>query len=63
MGILNTDNTPKQEHVNAGRFKVVVKFVNEKVGNKPVTIVTGKGLVYLAKKFNTEIDQSVKADA
>lgn len=62
-GILNSDNSPKQEQVNAGHFKVVVKFVNEKVGNKPVTLTTGRGLVYLAKRFNTQIDESVKADA
>lgn len=62
-GILNLDNTPKQEHVNSGNFKVVVKFVNDKVGNKTVTLVTGKGLVYLARRFGTEIDASVPADA
>ena len=62
-GILNADNSPKQEQVNNGHFKVVVKFVNEKVGNKPVTLTTGRGLVYLAKKFNTQIDESVRADA
>ena len=61
-GILNADNSPKQEQVNAGHFKVVVKFVNEKIGNKPVTLTTGRGLVYLAKRFNTQIDESVRAD-
>ena len=61
-GILNADNSPKQEQVNAGHFKVVVKFVNEKIGNKPVTLTTGSGLVYLAKRFNTQIDESVRAD-
>ena len=62
MQILNLDNTPKQEQINSGNFKVVVKFVNEKVGNKAVTLTTGKGLLYLARKFNTDIDESVKAD-
>ena len=62
MQILNLDNTPKQEQINNGNFKVVVKFINEKVGNKTVTLTTGKGLVYLARKFNTEIDESVQAD-
>ena len=61
-GILNADNSPKQEQVNNGHFKVVVKFVNEKIGNKPVTLTTGRGLVYLAKRFNTQIDESVRAD-
>lgn len=63
MGILNSDNSPKQEQINAGHFKVVVKFINDNIGNKSVTLTTGKGLVYLAKKFRTEIDESVKADA
>lgn len=62
MGILNHDNSPKQEQINNGNFKVVVKFVNDKVGSKSVTLTTGKGLVYLARKFNTEIDESVQAD-
>lgn len=62
-GLLNQDNSPKQEHINNGHFVVVVKHVNEKVGNKAVTLVTGKGLVYLAKRLNTEIDESVEADA
>lgn len=61
--ILNQDNTPKQEQINNGNFKVIVKYINDKVGNKTVTLTTGKGLVYLAKKFNTEIDESIKADA
>ena len=60
--LLNTDNSPKQEQINSGNFKVVVKFINDKIGNKPVTLVTSKGLVYLAKKFNTTIDETVKAD-
>ena len=60
--ILNLDNSPKQEYVNAGYFKVVVKYINESVGNKTVTLVTGKGLIWLAKRLNTEIDESVKAD-
>lgn len=61
-GLLNLDNTPRQEQVNQGNFKVIVKYVNDKVGNKVVTLVTGKGLVYLAKRFNTEIDPAVQAD-
>lgn len=63
MGILNADNTPKQEQVNNGNFKVVVKFINDKIGNKCVTLTTGKGLVYLAKKFDTNIDNEIQADA
>lgn len=62
MGILNSDNSPRQDQINAGHFKVVIKNV-QNIGNKPVTLTTGKGLVYLAKKFNTEIDESISADA
>lgn len=62
-GILNLDNSPKQEQINSGHFKVVVKYINDKIGNKPVTLVTGKGLVYLAKRLNAEIDESVEADS
>lgn len=63
MQILNQDNMPKQEQINNGNFKVIVKYINDKVGNKTVTLTTGKGLVYLAKKFNTKIDKSIKTDA
>jgi phage antirepressor YoqD-like protein len=62
-GILNADNSPRQEQINAGHFKVVVKHINDKIGNKPVTLTTSKGLVYLARKFDTTIDESVQADA
>lgn len=63
LQILNKDNSPKQEQINNGNFKVVVKFINNKVGSRAVTLTTGKGLVYLAKKFNMEIDESVSADS
>jgi phage antirepressor YoqD-like protein/AraC-like DNA-binding protein len=63
QGILNQDNSPNQEQTNNGNFKVVVKFINENIGNKPVTLITSKGLVYLSKKLNTTIDETVKADA
>ncbi len=63
MGILNEDHSPRQEHINAEHFKVVVKFINDVVGVKSVTLTTGKGLVYLAKKFHTEVDKSVLPDA
>lgn len=62
LNILNEDNTPKQPQIKNGNFKVVVKHINDKIGNKTVTLTTSKGLVYLAKKFNAEIDKSVKAD-
>lgn len=63
MNILNHDNTPKQEQVNNGNFKVIVKYVNEKVGSKPVTLVTGKGIVYLSKRMDTQIDHTILPDA
>ena len=63
MGILNSDNSPKQEQINAGHFKTVVKFINDYVGNRSVTLTTGRGLIYLAKKFNSQIDENIKADA
>lgn len=62
-GILNLDNTPRQEQVNDGNFKVVVKHINEKVGSKPVTLVTGKGLVYLSKRLGADIDGTIQPDA
>ncbi len=62
LKILNNDNSPNQEQIKSGNFKVVVKFINEKVGNRPVTLATSKGLVYLAKKLDTSIDENVKAD-
>ena len=63
MGLLAANGEPYQNQINEGHFKVVVKYINEYVGNKPVTLTTGKGLVYLAKRFNTEIDESIQADA
>lgn len=63
LQVLNQDNSPKQEQINSGHFKVVVKHINDEIGSKPVTLVTGKGLVYLAKKFNAEIDSSIQPDA
>lgn len=63
MNLLNSDNTPRQDQINSGHFKVIVKEINEQIGNKPVTLVTSSGLVYLAKKFNTTIDESILPDA
>lgn len=62
IGVLNSDNSPKQDQINAGHFTVVVKHINDLVGNKSVTLTTSKGLVYLAKKLGTEIDESVMPD-
>lgn len=62
MKLLFKNNEPYQEYVNSNYFKVITKVCEDKE-NHSVTLVTGKGLVYLAKKFNTEIDESVQADA
>lgn len=62
MHLLSDHNEPYQDQIDAEHFKVVTKLCNDGQ-NHLVTLVTGKGLVYLAKKFNTEIDESVKADA
>lgn len=62
MQILNQDNTPKQEQINNGNFKVIVKYINDKVGNKTVTLTTGKGLVYLAKKNGKQIKYKENAN-
>lgn len=62
MRLLNDRNEPYQDQVNADHFKVVSKVCADGK-NHLVPLVTGKGLVFLAKRFNTEIDKSVKADA
>lgn len=60
--VLNFDNTARQCYINSGYFKVVIKFINETVGNVPVTLVTGKGLLWLAKAFGTKVDESYIAN-
>lgn len=49
--ILNSDNSPNQEQINSGHFKVVIKFINDKVGSKAVTLTTNKGLSTLRKSL------------
>lgn len=46
-------NLPYQQHLDCGRFKVEWSFYNDSNGNphlKPITLVTGKGLIWL-KQF------------
>ena len=62
MHLLTDYNEPYQDQINAKHFKVVSKVCADGK-NHIVPLVTGKGLVYLAKKFNTEIDESISADA
>ena len=62
MNLLNAHNEPYQEQIAESRFRVVSKVCGD--GKcRPVPLVTGKGLVFLAKKFNAEIDGGVESDA
>lgn len=61
MGLLKNNNEPYQNQIDEGHFITIVKTVDNGE-NKLVTLTTSKGLVYLAKKFNAQIDQSVQAD-
>ena len=60
--ILMENGEPYQSQIQTEHFKTIVSFINDKVGNKSVTLTTGKGIVYLAKKFNATIDESVLSD-
>lgn len=61
MNLLSEHNEPRQEQISAEHFKVVTKICKDGV-NRLVPLVTSKGLVYLAKRFNTEIDESILPD-
>lgn len=60
--LIEKTGEPYQSEINAGHFKVKNKVCADGV-NRPVSLITGKGLVYLAKKFNTTIDESILPDA
>lgn len=62
LGFLNMDNSPRQQYVNDGSFITIVKYINEHVGNKTVTLVTSSGLIKLAQKLGVEVDFSVAPD-
>lgn len=47
--VLMSNNTPYQKHINQGYFEVTEKTTS--AGLKPVTLVTGKGQLYLDKKL------------
>jgi anti-repressor protein len=49
-GILKGDNSPKREHIDNGNFVTVLK--ETPIGMKSVTLVTGKGLEYLSRKYD-----------
>lgn len=60
MKIFMQSGEPYQEYISAGHFKVVTKHTP--IGLKTVSLATGKGLVYLAKKLAAEIDESILPD-
>jgi pyridoxine kinase len=62
LGFLNMDNSPRQQYINDGSFITIVKYINEHVGNKTVTLVTSSGLIKLAQKLGVEVDFSVAPD-
>lgn len=61
MKILTKYNEPYQDQIDAKHFKVITKVCDDG-NNHLVPLITGEGLVYLAKKFNTDIDTSIMPD-
>lgn len=54
QGILIAGNLPRQEHIEAGRFRVVAKQFKDKRGESHVyhqTLVTGKGLAFIHQRL------------
>jgi anti-repressor protein len=51
QGILMSNNSPYQVHIDSGRFKVIEKSIQmgAKVQNKTQTLVTPKGVNFIAK--------------
>lgn len=63
-GILMSNNTPYQRFVDEGYFRVVEKSYKDQVGEAHTytrTLVTGKGLTYLQKKWAQAHSQSKAA--
>lgn len=63
-GILMSNNTPYQRFVDEGYFRVVEKSYKDQVGEAHTytrTLVTGKGLTYLQKKWAQAHNQSKAA--
>jgi phage antirepressor YoqD-like protein len=58
--ILMPDREPYQEYIQAGYFQVVLKHVGHG-GTEKVTLVTGKGLAWLRKKYDHIILKGVPA--
>ena len=54
-GLLMRDNLPYQQHLDAGYFRVVEKQYHDVRGESHTstrTLVTGKGLAYIQKRFH-----------
>lgn len=64
LKILKTDNTPYQKFLNSGHFKVKIKKVSkyDEFSYIPVTLVTGKGLVYLTNRVLKHLEPKVGED-
>lgn len=53
--MLTRDNLPYQEHIDAGRFRVVEGHFKDRQGDRQTytrTLVTGKGIAYIQRKFS-----------
>lgn len=60
-GILMSNNVPYQQHVDAEHFRVVERSYKDKLGECHTytrTLVTGKGLAYLQKRWTQRIDKA-----
>lgn len=60
-GILMHGNVPYQQHVDAGHFRVVEKQYKDRIGESHTytqTLVTGKGLSYLQKRWAQRISKA-----
>lgn len=54
-GLLKANNLPYQQYIDAGHFRVVERQYNDARGESHVyqrTLVTGKGMTYIEKRFN-----------
>lgn len=55
--ILMSDNTPYQEYLDAGYFRVIEQVWRDKAGEEhlsPKTLVTGRGLTWLQKRWDAD---------
>ena len=61
MNILKQNNTPYQEYLDRGYFKVIDKpiTIGEDVINKPLTLVNAKGIEYISKLLESFIEDVI----